>query len=65
MDVWHLALYAVASFLALRSLISLMTQHKRRYIQGLLAEESRHRKKRKAEPAQPAAEAPESAEAAA
>ena len=28
MDVWNLILYAVASFLALRSLISLMTHHR-------------------------------------
>jgi len=28
MDVWHVILYAGASFLALRSLVSLMTQHR-------------------------------------
>ena len=33
MDVWHLILYAVASFLALRSLISLMSQHRLQFRQ--------------------------------
>ena len=31
MDVWNLILYAVASFLALRSLISLMSHHRQQF----------------------------------
>jgi hypothetical protein len=42
-----------------------MTQHKRHYMQGLLAEESRRRKKRKAEATETAAEAAEPTEVAA
>lgn len=38
MDLWHLLLYAVASILALRSLVSLMTHHKRQYQKQLQAE---------------------------
>jgi hypothetical protein len=38
MDVWHLGLYALASFLALRSLVSLMTQHRSQIKKKLLRE---------------------------
>ena len=38
MDVWQLVLYAVAAFLALRSLISLMTHHRRRFRRQLVLE---------------------------
>lgn len=31
MDVWQMILYAVASVLALRSLVSLMSQHRERF----------------------------------
>jgi predicted tellurium resistance membrane protein TerC len=39
MDVWQLVLYAVASFLALRSLISLMAHHRRHFHHQMMAEE--------------------------
>ena len=39
MDVWQLVLYAVASLLALKSLTSLMTDHKVRFKKRLVAEE--------------------------
>jgi len=39
MEIWPLILYVAASLFALRSLISLMTQHKRTYTQQLIAEE--------------------------
>jgi hypothetical protein len=38
MDTWHAILYAVASFLAVKSLISLMVAHRRRYWQQLMSE---------------------------
>jgi len=41
MDVLHLILYVVASFLALRSLVALMSSHKARYKQRRLAEIAR------------------------
>jgi hypothetical protein len=48
MDVWLLILYAVAAFLALRSLASLMVQHKAAHRQQLLNEhESRQKRARK------------------
>ncbi len=65
MDVWQLALFAVASFVALRSLISLMAQHKRRFLEGLVAEEVRNRKKHKTAAAESGEAATESKEAAA
>ncbi|NOX53901.1 MAG: hypothetical protein GXP27_05575 [Planctomycetes bacterium] len=48
MELWLLLLYAVASFLALRSLVSLMTHHKRVYAGQYLAEELARRKREKA-----------------
>ena len=39
MDVWQLVLYAVASYLALRSLISLMAHHRRHFRHQMMAEE--------------------------
>ncbi len=38
MDVLHLALYAIASYLALRSLVSLMSSHRARYAHRRVAE---------------------------
>lgn len=38
MDVWNLVLYVVASLLALKSLASLMTHHKKVVIQQLAIE---------------------------
>ena len=40
MAVWQMILYAFASFLALRSLVSLMSQHRREYRQKFLARET-------------------------
>lgn len=48
MDIWHAVLYAVASFLAVKSLIGLMVAHRRRYWQQLTSElvaERRHKAK--------------------
>jgi hypothetical protein len=48
MDVWHLLLYAMASLLALRSLMSLMTVHRQQFQQQLaVAEQEKRRKKRR------------------
>ncbi|HID23520.1 MAG TPA: hypothetical protein EYP14_14140 [Planctomycetaceae bacterium] len=47
MELWLLLLYAVASFLALQSLVSLMTHHKRAYASQYLAEELARRKQQK------------------
>ena len=41
MDVWQLTLYAVASLLALKSLISLMTHHRRQFQRQLVLEYQR------------------------
>ena len=49
MELWLLLLYAIASFLALRSLVSLMTHHKRVYAGQYLAEELARRKREKSE----------------
>ena len=38
MDVWQLILYVGASLLALQSLVSLMTQHRRQHRRQLLLE---------------------------
>jgi len=38
MDVWNLILYVVASLLALKSLVSLMTHHKKVVVQQLAVE---------------------------
>ncbi len=43
MNIWHLLLYAFASLLALRSLASLMTQHRRESERQLIREEIRRR----------------------
>jgi hypothetical protein len=42
MDVLHLALYAVASLVALRSLTSLMSSHRARYAQKRMADVARY-----------------------
>lgn len=47
MDVWQLILYAAASLLALRSLVSLMAHHKVRYERHVMAEHQRHRKSKR------------------
>ena len=44
MDVWLLVVYAAASFLALRSLVSLMASHKAHYKQQMVADEVAKRK---------------------
>jgi hypothetical protein len=40
MAVWQMILYAAASFLALRSLVSLMSQHRKQHRQLFLARET-------------------------
>ena len=45
MDVWQFILYAVAAFLALRSLVSLMMHHKTAHRQKLLAEHQNRQKR--------------------
>ncbi len=47
MDVSQLVLYAVASLLALKSLTSLMTDHKARFKRQLVAEELMRQKEAK------------------
>lgn len=47
MDVWDLVLYAGASILALRSLIGLMADHKRTYLERRTAEEKQRLRKSK------------------
>lgn len=42
MDVLHLALYAVASLVALRSLTSLMSNHRAQYAQKRMADVARY-----------------------
>ena len=44
MDGWHLFLYAIAALLALQSLVSLMTNHKRQFAKELVAREEARRK---------------------
>ena len=43
MSTWDLILFAAASLLALRSLVSLMVRHKDQTLQRLAAEEHRRR----------------------
>ena len=43
MDVWNLILYVIASLLALKSLASLMTHHKKVVIQQLALEYTQER----------------------
>ena len=38
METWHLILYTVAAFLALRSLVSLMANHRHQHKQRLIRE---------------------------
>ena len=45
MDVWLLMLYAAAAFVALRSLVSLMVQHKAAHQFKLLAEHQARQKR--------------------
>lgn len=45
MDVWILVLYGVASFLALRSLIVLMANHKHEYTEQVQREEAVRRQR--------------------
>ena len=47
MDVWHLALYGFASFLALRTLVALMTEHRTRVQNQLLLEDQQSRRRTK------------------
>ena len=49
MELWELLLYAVASLLALRSLIVLMIHHKHAYMAEFFAEEVERRKKKASE----------------
>ncbi len=62
MDVWFLLLYAGATFLALRSLAALMTQHRTHYRQQFMRE---HQRKAAQEAAQKEAEVEETSDAAA
>lgn len=41
MDVWEIILYAFGAFLALRVLVALMQQHRRRFLHKLAAEHQR------------------------
>lgn len=41
MDVWRILIYAIAAFLAIRSLVALMTVHRHNFRQEVLAEEKR------------------------
>jgi len=41
MDVWEILLYACGAFLALRTLVALMQQHRRYYLRKLAAEHQR------------------------
>ena len=54
MDVWQLAMYSGASFLALKSLISLMAHHRRQFQRQLVLEYQRELQQtaKSAEPAQ-------------
>jgi len=45
MDVWQLILYGVASFLALKSLLTLMEYHRRRYTQQVLSKRQAQQKR--------------------
>lgn len=47
MDVWQLALFAVASFVAMRLLVALMAQHKQRYLEKLLLDDAYDRQARR------------------
>lgn len=41
MDVWRILIYLIASILAIRSLVALMTVHRHNFRQEVLAEEKR------------------------
>ncbi|MCA9117538.1 MAG: hypothetical protein KDA79_20855 [Planctomycetaceae bacterium] len=49
MDVWHLLLYSAASFLALKSLVSLMTHQRQVAFRQLMLEDHLHNQQLKAE----------------
>lgn len=43
MDVWFLLIYVGATFLALQSLVSLMTHHRKHYWNKLTLEHNQHK----------------------
>lgn len=47
MDVWRILVFGIATVLALKSLIGLMTIHRQNYLQQVLAEEKRKNRERK------------------
>lgn len=49
MEVWHLLLYSAASFLALKSLASLMTHHRQTVYRQMLLEEYARSQQQQAE----------------